>query len=74
VRQWVAACAAVFGVTFTLWFFWLCIPWFEFAYSRTIKTEVGRLLMYPWMMILPLSMLLSAMAFAIRFAGANDAP
>lgn len=66
VKPWVAAASALFGVTFTLWFFWLCIPWFEFAYSRSIKTEVGRLLMYPWMAILPVSMLLCSLAFAIR--------
>jgi hypothetical protein len=32
-----------------------------------IKTEVGRLLMYPWMAVIPLSMLLTAVAFALRF-------
>jgi len=51
--------AALFGMVFTAWFFWLCLPWFEFAWQRNIKTEVGRLLMYPWMALLPLSMLLT---------------
>ena len=62
----VSAIAAIFGVLFTLWFFWLCLPWLEFAYVRNIKTEVGRLLMYPWMAIPPLSMLLCSVAFALR--------
>ena len=58
--------AGLFGVLFTGWFFWLCLPWFEFAWQRNIKTEVGRLLMYPWMALLPLSMLLTAIAFTLR--------
>jgi len=44
----------------------LCLPWLEFAFDRTIKTEVGRLLMYPWMAVLPLSMLLTGVAFLMR--------
>lgn len=64
--RWLAVLAAVFGVVFTVWFCWLCLPWFEFAYIRNIKTEVGRLLMYPWMALLPLSMLLTSIAFALR--------
>ncbi len=66
LMRWVSSVAAIFGVVFTLWFFWLCVPWFEFAYMRTIKTEVGRLLMYPWMAVVPVSMMLTAIAFAIR--------
>jgi hypothetical protein len=68
----VAILAAVFGVTFTLWFFWLCVPWFEFAYQRNIKTEVGRLLMYPWMAVPPISLLLTALAFAVRAFNNNE--
>jgi len=66
-RRRVSAVAALFGIVFSVWFFMLCIPWLEFAYSRMIKTEVGRLLMYPWMAVIPLSMLLTAVAFALRF-------
>ncbi len=65
---WAGFGAAMFGIVFSLWFFWLGIPWFEFAFSRSIKTEVGRLLMYPWMALLPLSMMLTAIAFAVRVA------
>ena len=61
--------AGIFGAVFCLWFFALCLPWFEFAFNRSIKTEVGRLLMYPWMALLPLSMLLTAFAFLIRSGG-----
>lgn len=72
LQRYVAAIAALFGVIFTGWFFWLCVPWFEFAYLRSIKTEVGRLLMYPWMAILPLSMILTSMAFAIRIVQSKE--
>jgi TRAP-type C4-dicarboxylate transport system permease small subunit len=63
---WLGVLSGIFGVVFTFWFFWLCLPWFEFAYQRSIKTEAARLLMYPWMAILPLSMLLTSIAFAVR--------
>lgn len=66
IKAWISLVAAVFGVTFSLWFFLLGLPWFEFAYERSIKTEVGRLVMYPWMALLPLSMVLTAFAFLIR--------
>ena len=62
----VSYAAAVFGIAFSVWFAWLCIPWFEFAFERNFKTEVGRLLMYPWMALLPLSMSLTAIAFACQ--------
>lgn len=66
--RWMAVVAGLFGAAFCLWFFVLCLPWLEFAFDRNIKTEVGRLLMYPWMALLPLSMLLTALAFLIRGA------
>lgn len=63
--------AAFFGGSFCMWFLVLCIPWLEFAIDRNIKTEVGRLLMYPWMALLPLSMALSIVAFLLRGASAE---
>lgn len=65
-RRWVALMAGLFGLAFCLWYFWLCLPWLEFAYGRVLKTEVARLLMYPWMALIPVSLLLTALAFAIR--------
>lgn len=64
--------AAAFGAAFCIWFFLLGLPWFEFAYERTIKTEVGRLVMYPWMALLPISMVFTALAFVAR--GFDDVP
>ena len=66
--------AGLFGLAFCLWFFALCLPWFEFAFDRKIKTEVGRLLMYPWMALLPISMLLSGIAFILRGLSVGDRP
>jgi TRAP-type C4-dicarboxylate transport system permease small subunit len=65
-RRWVGLLAGLLGAGFCLWFFALCLPWLEFAYMRGIKTEVGRLLMYPWMALLPVSMFLTALAFVVR--------
>ncbi|OED43802.1 C4-dicarboxylate ABC transporter [Chromatiales bacterium (ex Bugula neritina AB1)] len=72
IARLVAIVAALFGIAFAIWFFWLCIPWFEFAYLRNIKTEVGRLLMYPWMAVLPVSMVLTSVAFAVRLSAEAD--
>lgn len=70
-QRWTRRLAALFGAVFTLWFLALCLPWLEFAIDRNIKTEVGRLLMYPWMALLPLSMALSMLAFLVRGASGN---
>lgn len=64
-RIWVHGLSALFGAAFCLWFLALCLPWLEFAIDRNIKTEVGRLLLYPWMALLPLSMALSVVAFLL---------
>ncbi len=64
-RLWAGRLAACIGAAFCLWFLALCLPWLEFAFDRTIKTEVGRLLMYPWMALFPLSMGLCIVAFLV---------
>jgi TRAP-type C4-dicarboxylate transport system permease small subunit len=66
-----AGLAALAGAAFCLWFLMLCLPWLEFAWERNIRTEVGRLVMYPWMALLPLSMGLSALAFLTGDSGAE---
>ena len=58
--------AGILGLVFCTWFFLLCLPWVEFAFDRKIKTEVGRILMYPWMIVMPLSFLLTGFAFFLR--------
>lgn len=73
-RIWVSTLAVGFGAIFCMWFFALCLPWFEFAFDRNIKTEVGRLLMYPWMALLPLSMILTMLAFVLRVVSVAQRP
>ncbi len=65
-RRWIGLAAGLFGVAFCLWYFALALPWLEFAFDRALKTEVARLLMYPWMAVIPFSLVLTALAFAIR--------
>lgn len=66
MRRWIGLGAGLLGVGFCLWYFALCLPWLEFAFQRNLKTEVARLIMYPWMALVPCSLFLTAIAFAIR--------
>lgn len=72
--RWAALAASLFGLAFCIWFVVLCLPWLEFAFERRIKTEVARLLMYPWMALLPVSLVLTAVAIAIRGASGTRDP
>ena len=72
VRRVVAVVAGLFGAAFCIWFVALCLPWLEFAFERRIKTEVSRLLLYPWMALAPGSLLLTAMAFLVRGATGDN--
>ena len=56
----------LFGMSFCIWLLFLAIPWVEFAFDRNIKTEVGRLLLYPWMLIIPVSITLTMGAFILQ--------
>ncbi|TCD15866.1 TRAP transporter small permease [Oricola cellulosilytica] len=74
-RRRVGLAAALFGIVFCIWFFVLSLPWLEFAFSRNLKTEAARLLLYPWMALVPFSLALTAVAFAVRgILGAPGAP
>lgn len=70
-RRAAAVLAAVFGIAFCIWFFLLCLPWLEFALSRNLHSEVARLLLWPWMALLPLSLALTALALAVRGLAPN---
>ena len=54
------------GMVFCFWLLCLSIPWLEFAIDRNIKTEVGRLLMYPWMLVIPISITLTMATFILQ--------
>jgi TRAP-type C4-dicarboxylate transport system permease small subunit len=66
LRPRAALLAGVLGVGFCAWFLALSLPWLGFALDRAIRTEVARLLLWPWMMLLPLSLALTGLAFALR--------
>lgn len=63
----------VLGLLLTLVFFgWLMIevvPWFEFAYDRNLKTQTSRLLLYPWMAVMPVSISLTMAILLARLVG-----
>lgn len=61
--------AMLVGVVFFGWIFVKALPWLEFAFARNLKTETARLLLYPWMAVLPLSVGLTGLIFAARLTG-----
>ncbi len=61
--------ALVVGLVFFGWIIRESIPWFDFAFRRTLRTETVRLLLYPWMAVLPLSLALTWLIFLARLLG-----
>lgn len=61
--------AMLVGILFFGWIFIKALPWIEFAFVRNLKSETARLLLYPWMAILPLSVGLTWVIFAARLTG-----
>ena len=57
-----AVVANLLVMVFCLWFIWLTVPWLEFAQRVNPRTIVLRVELIPWMLILPLSMALTALA------------
>ncbi|MEM7441887.1 MAG: TRAP transporter small permease [Pseudomonadota bacterium] len=57
-----AVLANLFVMVFCLWFAWLTVPWLEFAGRVNPRTIVLRVELIPWMLILPISMALTALA------------
>lgn len=58
--------AMLVGIVFFGWIFVETLPWLEFAWKRNLKSETARLLLYPWMATLPLSIGLTWVIFAGR--------
>ena len=61
--------AILVGLVFFGWIFVKALPWVEFAWKRNLKSEMARLLLYPWMAALPLSVGLTWAIFAARLTG-----
>jgi len=44
-------------ITFCFWMLVETIPWMDFAIRLNLKTENSRLILYPWMAVIPLALL-----------------
>jgi TRAP-type C4-dicarboxylate transport system permease small subunit len=64
--------ALAVGIVFFGWLIWETIPWFEFALKRNLKTETTRILLYPWMALMPLSLTVTGAILIARLAGILD--
>lgn len=60
------------GIGFFGWVLWETIPWLEFAVKRNIKTETTRILLYPWMVLMPLSLSIACAILLARLMGVLD--
>lgn len=67
-RTVLAVLAAAVMVAFCLWFTIEAMPWLDFAFSRNLKSEASRLLLYPWMAAVPLSLALTGLCAVYRLA------
>jgi TRAP-type C4-dicarboxylate transport system permease small subunit len=64
--------ALLIGICFFVWLIVETIPWFEFAFKRNIKTETTRILLYPWMALMPISLILTCAILVARLTGVID--
>lgn len=46
-------------ITFCFWMIVETIPWLDFAIRLNLKTENSRLILFPWMGVIPLSLFLN---------------
>ncbi len=68
-RVWLAFLAAAVGLAFGIWLTAEAVPWLEFAMRFNLKTETSRILLYPWMALLPVSVVFMSIVFAARLVG-----
>ena len=54
-KTWLTIIAYIINLIFSLWMLIETIEWMEFAIKLNLKTENSRLLLSPWMAVLPLS-------------------
>lgn len=65
----VSSLASLVGIVFCAWLIIEALPWLEFAIKHNLKTETARILLYPAMLALPVSIFLMALIFAARLIG-----
>ncbi|MCV6601716.1 MAG: TRAP transporter small permease, partial [Cohaesibacter sp.] len=61
--------ALIIAIVFFGWLLVETIPWFEFAFKRSIKTETARILLYPWMAMMPLAFIITLFILTARLFG-----
>ena len=64
--------ATISGVFFCGWILIESKEWFEFAFSRNLRTETTRILLWPGMLALPVSIFLTALILVARHIGWID--
>ena len=74
VRKWVAASGTVLSIVFFGWLLVESYDWLEFAYLLNLKTLTSRILLYPWMAMLPLSLIICTLILLARLAGILPEP
>lgn len=57
------------GVAFCTWLMIEAVPWLEFAVRLKLKTETARILLYPWMLSLPVSVCVMNLIFIAKCFG-----
>lgn len=67
--------ATASGLIFCAWILWDSWDWFQFAFSRNLRTETTRILLWPGMTALPISIFLTALILLARHMGwTEDVP
>ena len=61
--------AALVGIVCCGWLVLEAVPWVEFAIKHNLKTETSRILLYPSMAVLPVSVALTGIIFVARLLG-----
>lgn len=61
--------ALLVGLAFFAWLTLEAIPWWEFAHRLNLKTETSRILLHPWMLVVPVSLSLTGLIYAARLFG-----
>lgn len=71
-RSALAVLAACVGIGFCAWVTYEAMDWLAFALRLNLKTETSRILLFPWMALMPLSLGLTGVMFLARLFGLYD--
>ncbi len=61
--------ATLSGLIFCAWILWESWDWFDFAFNRNLRTETTRILLWPGMTALPISIFFTALILIARHLG-----